>query len=1203
MRKFYAVCIAAILALPLKSQFCSYANLLANPGAESGVTGWTFTNGGNGWSIPTNSAYAYQGQRYFQASYSWCIKTQTIDLLASGYSRTYLNTQPAIVVKENYIGGGPNFADDYYLKVLLKDSMNNVLATYNYGSTSTPAIANTSWQQAGTTFTNYGSGVKYVVFESGGKDVEFWAGNYGTLIDGAEVKVLSGSYILKNGDAQAGLTGWNFTNGGNGWAVTTGNNAIGTSFVSSYIWCTKSQTIDLYALGYKTDELDLQPRIYVRESYEAIPSGGQNNDDYYLRVELRNGSGTAIATYTLGSQGSPVAALPYQWQLAQNTFSNYGTGLRYIYFESGGRDRGGWAGQYGTEIDEAFVGVEKKYPGYASVNIGPDINAICYNSVLNAGAGYQSYLWNTAAITQTTSITAPGYYWVQTVDNNLCLTSDSVNVQTVNPLPTVSIASQTVCAGNTITFDPGTGYASYSWSPGGATTQSITVSNPGNYTVGVTDNNGCSNKASASATFNPAVILNLGADQTVCAGTSVSFNAGTGYSSYSWNTGATTTTISATSPGMYICTVTNSSGCSGKDTVQLINWSNPIVFSPLAEVCSNQAPFALNATPGGGTFGGIGVSGGNFTPSTFPSGGSSVITYSYTDGHGCPFISQQTQVVSTPPANATTISGSTTVCAGAGGVMYAAAPVSGATSYNWTVPAGVTITGNATNDTIYVDFATSAGTGNFQVYGSNACAVGGNSSALLVTVNPLPGLPSAITGSTSVCAGTNGIAYSVNTIANATAYTWSLPAGISIATGNNTNSITSNFNSSAQSGYIYISGTNACGNGLADSVLVTVNPLPDSAGVIDGINSITVCPPQHNIMYSVLPIANAANYIWTLPMGAAFVGNPDNDTITVNFSSTVLSGTITVQGSNTCGTGVISSIPIALLTTPVTPICMVTVDSTSTNNIIYWDKTGYSGVDSFIVYREVSSNTYLRIGAVSFDSLSQFVDVNRSVGPANGDPNVGSYRYKLQTLDTCGNYSQLSPYHNTIYIIDNQNGTFSWPSLYTIEGVSGPVVNNYVLMRDNNNTNNYVPAASIAGTQNVITDPQYATYQMQANWYVETQWSISCTPTQRINPNSTLGTIVKSKSNIANNRTTGIALTNTSVQVYPVPAGDVLTIVVPPAAQTTLIINDLLGNQVYAATLCNESSRQISLEKFAKGVYLLQVSNESGKFVKRIIKE
>jgi hypothetical protein len=80
-------------------------------------------------------------------------------------------------------------------------------------------------------------------------------------------------------------------------------------------------------------------------------------------------------------------------------------------------------------------------------------------------------------------------------------------------------------------------------------------------------------------------------------------------------------------------------------------------------------------------------------------------------------------------------------------------------------------------------------------------------------------------------------------------------------------------------------------------------------------------------------------------------------------------------------------------------------------------------------------------------------------------------------------------------------------------------------------------------------------------------------------------------------------LTNTSVQVYPVPAGDVLTIVVPPAAQTTLIINDLLGNQVYAATLCNESSRQISLEKFAKGVYLLQVSNESGKFVKRIIKE
>jgi len=1207
MKKFYLLALASLLSFQVRSQFCVDANLLSNPGAEgSGLTGWSFTNGGSGWQSYQNQAAAYEGQKLFVASYSWCVKTQTIDLLAAGYKRNFLNTQPPIGIKESYAGTGPNVADNYYLKVTLKDSFNNVMATYNYGSTSSPKIASASWQTAANLFTGYGVGVKYVVFESGGKDAEFWAGNYGTLIDGAEVKVLGGSALVKNGDAQAGLTGWNFVNGGSGWALTSANNAIGgASFISSYGWSSKSQNIDLYAIGYKADELDLQPEIYAREFYQGISNGTQTDDDYYLKVELRNGSGMPIATYTLGSQSVPVTALNNQWQLAQTTFSNYGTGLRYIYFESGGQDRGFWSGNYGTLMDAAFVGVEKRYPNYSGVNLGPDINTICMNSVLNAGAGYQAYLWNTPVSTQTTSVTAPGYYWAQTLDNNGCLTWDSINVTTVNPLPTVSIASQTVCAGNAITFDPGPGYASYSWTPGGATTQSISVTNPGSYTVTVTDNNGCANKASANATFNPGVTLNLGADQTVCPGIPVNFDAGAGYTTYSWSSGPGTQTISTSVPGAYICTVTNGSGCSAQDTIQLLNWPNPIVFGALPEVCSNQAPFALSATPGGGTFSGIGVAGGNFTPSTFPSGGSSVITYSISDdGNGCPFTFQQTQVVSTPPANATTIAGTNTVCAGATGVMYVSAPISGATSYNWTLPAGASINGNTLNDTIYVDFATNASTGNFQVYGSNACAVGGNSSALLVTVDPLPGAPSVITGSTSVCAGSTGVSYSINTITNATSYAWTLPTGVSIATGNNTNSITSDFNTTAQSGYLVVQGINACGNGAADSVMITVNPLPDLAGVIDGINSITVCPPQNNIAYSVLPIANATNYVWTLPSGAMFIGGSNNDTINVDFTSLILSGNITVQGVNACGVGAISTIPVTLLSTPVTPICMVTVDSTSTNNIIYWDKTGYPGVDSFIVYREVSSNVYSRIGAVSYDSLSEYVDTNRMVGPANGDPNVGSYRYKLQTRDTCGNYSQFSPYHNTIFIIDNQNGTFSWPTHYLIEGTTpGTIVSNYVLMRDNNNTNNYVPAGTVAGTQNVVNDPQYFTYQTIANWYLETQWSINCTPTARTGPNGTLGTVVKSKSNITNNRVIGIALNNKSVHVYPNPAQNAVYVSVPAAAKTTISLSNMLGEEVYISVILNGGAQQINVSKLSAGVYLLQVSNETGKFVRRIVKE
>src|SRR6202008_1899796 len=63
-----------------------------------------------------------------------------------------------------------------------------------------------------------------------------------------------------------------------------------------------------------------------------------------------------------------------------------------------------------------------------------------------------------------------------------------------------------------------------------------------------------------------------------------------------------------------------------------------------------------------------------------------------------------------------------------------------------------------------------------------------------------------------------------------------------------------------------------------------------------------------------------------------------------------------------------------------TPICIVTVDTLSQNNLITWDKTAFdNSVDSFIVYREVQSNLYLPIGAVSFDSLSLFVDTARTI--------------------------------------------------------------------------------------------------------------------------------------------------------------------------------------------------------------------------------
>ncbi|MCK9204454.1 MAG: cohesin domain-containing protein, partial [Bacteroidales bacterium] len=89
-----------------------------------------------------------------------------------------------------------------------------------------------------------------------------------------------------------------------------------------------------------------------------------------------------------------------------------------------------------------------------------------------------------------------------------------------------------------------------------------------------------------------------------------------------------------------------------------------------------------------------------------------------------------------------------------------------------------------------------------------------------------------ISGSSVICQGSNNISYAVAPIANATGYTWSLPAGAAIASGENTNTIIVNFNPDANSGLISVFGYNtAClaGGTPSPDYWVTVHPLPTSA--------------------------------------------------------------------------------------------------------------------------------------------------------------------------------------------------------------------------------------------------------------------------------------------------------------------------------------------------------------------------------------
>jgi len=287
---------------------------------------------------------------------------------------------------------------------------------------------------------------------------------------------------------------------------------------------------------------------------------------------------------------------------------------------------------------------------------------------------------------------------------------------------------------------------------------------------------------------------------------------------------------------------------------------------------------------------------------------------------------------------------------------------------------------------------------------------------------------------------------------------------------------------------------------------------------------------------------------------------------------------------------------------PAPSICMVTVDSLSQYNVIMWDKASFASTDSFIVYREIGTNNYQPIGAVPYSALSLFVDTLRTkYFPNTGDPNAGTYRYKLGVHDSCGNASTLSPYHNTIYI-QNNNGSFSWSQLYTIENSANPVIS-YVLMRDDNTTGNWHSVNSVAGTQQTVTDPSYQTYKNTASWRVETQWNITCTPAIIKDP--VTESFISSRSNLFNAASMGVNEWNDQLllSVTPNPSNGTFAIQMNNAQLSTnnyhLVIYNVLGEKMYQSMISSPRS-QISLD-VPDGIYFLQISSSGGTAVKKIV--
>ncbi len=264
------------------------------------------------------------------------------------------------------------------------------------------------------------------------------------------------------------------------------------------------------------------------------------------------------------------------------------------------------------------------------------------------------------------------------------------------------------------------------------------------------------------------------------------------------------------------------------------------------------------------------------------------------------------------------ISGPTDICSYVGSVtnaVYSIAPLANATTYTWTVPNGASIVSGQGTTSITVSFSSSvAAVDTIRVVGG-PCT---NSAPRKLTITKvLPAIPGAITGPTDACPYVNqpvNAVYSIAPVTNATSYTWTVPIGANIVSGQGTTSIQVSYTNSFISGSVKVTADASCGSRAPRSVTIS-RILPATPGIISGPAS--ACPyigTGSQVVYSIAPVANAASYTWTLPANMVLVNGQGTNSITVTFGAAFTASLLKVKAVANCASSGDRSLSITATT-------------------------------------------------------------------------------------------------------------------------------------------------------------------------------------------------------------------------------------------------------------------------------------------------
>lgn len=280
---------------------------------------------------------------------------------------------------------------------------------------------------------------------------------------------------------------------------------------------------------------------------------------------------------------------------------------------------------------------------------------------------------------------------------------------------------------------------------------------------------------------------------------------------------------------------------------------------------------------------------------------------------------------------------------------------------------------------------------------------------------------------------------------------------------------------------------------------------------------------------------------------------------------------------------------------PITDICLVTVDTASTHNIVVWeraDQMSINTIDSMYIYRRVLGTGDSLIAVVAYDSLSEYHD-------HDADPNARPYLYRIAGKDVLGLVGPQSLPHTTMHFIAIENGSGEfWLKWTPYVGAQLDFYQCWDMTQTPQTPDLVNSTIDDQDTSWLFSSAQPGTYEMK----VDVSWLAGCTST-KANHNTT-------RSNQATGIFSGMASIGekdlTDVFVSPNPTNDIVRVTFSsttwhPITTKVIDINGRVVLSYPAIKVMGQYYQEVDLSELSPGIYNVLLDNGKLKSI-RVVK-